>query len=75
MKADGYVETTLGRVSLSPACILTISPLFRSARPETRSRVTSDCISSQLAHISADSPGESGVDSRKVSANRNRCNS
>ena len=48
---------------------------LRSARLETMSRVTSDCISSQSAHISADSPGESGVASRKVSANHNRCNS
>ena len=39
-----------------------------------RSRVTSDCISSRSAHISADSPGESGGDRRKVSANHNRCN-
>ena len=44
-------------------------PDLRSARPETRSRVTSDCISSQSAHISADSPGESEVASRRVSAN------
>ena len=50
-------------------------PDLRSARPETRSRVTSDFISSQSAHISADSPGESGGDRRKVSANHNRCNS
>ena len=28
---------------------------------ETRSRVTNDCISPQSAHISADSPGESGI--------------
>ena len=47
------------------------SPPLRSARPETRSRVTCDCISSQSAHISTDSPVESGVASRKVSANHN----
>ena len=45
----------------------------RSARQETRSRVTNDCISPQSAHISADSPGESGVASHKVSANHYRC--
>ena len=44
-----------------------------SARLKTRSRVTRDCISPRSAHISADSPGESGVAALKVSANHNRC--
>ena len=54
--------------------ILTILPRFTVGAAETRSSVTSDCISSQSAHISADSPGECVGDRRKVSANHNRCN-
>ena len=49
------------------------APDSPSARLKTRSRVTRDCISPRSAHISADSPGESGVAALKVSANHNRC--
>ena len=40
--------------------------------PRSRSFVTRDCISHRSAHISADSTGESGDASHKVSANHKR---